>query len=370
MKKLIKTLSILMVVAMLLCFFSSCSSVPASFGTAEKDGKSYDLDAKFYIYSAYTMHMNLEYYASMYGVDVSAFLQTPEGSSVDYAANYNDSVKDEALSVFLSSQKFSDMGLSLSNDDISTVNTQYDSMVSSMGETAIRKLRAKLKLSETQFKEFLSEVYKQNIVFDKLFSKGGENEITDEAIKKVLNEEYYYVRHILIKYPTDSKDNTISSTEDQSEENIKLFNDAKAKAEDILAKVKAGEDFITLAKDNTEDTVSETEGFTYNSGFLVEPYGYIFTENTMDTKFYDKAKEMTVGTFDIVETSYGWHIMQKLDVSTVEKAFELLKDDIFSNISSKKRSELLSEWGKEYTVTYNDSVLKKYSMDKLSNILS
>jgi len=90
----------------------------------------------------------------------------------------------------------------------------------------------------------------------------------------------------------------------------------------------------------------------------------------MDTKFYDKAKEMAVGSIEMVETSYGWHIMQKFDVSAQAKVFELLKNDIFSTISNEKRTELLKEWNAEYKVSYNDSVLKKYSIDKLSNILS
>jgi peptidyl-prolyl cis-trans isomerase C len=76
---------------------------------------------------------------------------------------------------------------------------------------------------------------------------------------------------------------------------------AKAKAEQVLKDVKAGKDFATLAKENSQDP-----GSAPNGGDL----GF-FQQGQMVGPFNDAAFSLAPGTVsDLVETEFGFHIIK------------------------------------------------------------
>lgn len=81
----------------------------------------------------------------------------------------------------------------------------------------------------------------------------------------------------------------------------------KAKAEDILKRVKAGEDFAKLAKENSADTMSAQNGGELDfkaRNELVKPYA-------------DAAFALQKGqTSDLVKSEFGYHIIQTLERRT------------------------------------------------------
>ena len=363
MKLKSKALTLSVVLILVLSFFAGCSSIPAKIGTATKDGNTYDIPTSFYLYNAYLQHINLEYYASQNSTDISTMISQYDTSSLSYATKINDSLKDQATTFFVAIRRFEDLGLTLTADQKTAATDSYDTMVTNYGETTVTKLRTQLKMSETKFKEFLTESYKYTALFDKYFAAGGEYEIKDDSLVELFNSSYYRVKHILIKYPTDSSGNSITDTTDAT------YIEAKAKAEGILAQAKAGEDFVTLAAANSEDTSSVEDGeYTYSNGVVSESYGYTFASGSMDTDFYNKAVSMAVGDIDIVESTYGWHIMKKYDINEVADIYNALKDKLFSTKSEEKSGELCKEWAKDYEFTFNQDLLDKYSIVKLNDI--
>lgn len=110
------------------------------------------------------------------------------------------------------------------------------------------------------------------------------------------------VRHILIKPATGTK----KSGEDGYETEQKgLKAAAKKKAEKILAQWKSGDatekTFAALAKKDSEDTGSNTNGGLYNQVY----------KNQMETAFNDWCFDSSrkAGDTGIVETSYGYHVI-------------------------------------------------------------
>ena len=101
----------------------------------------------------------------------------------------------------------------------------------------------------------------------------------------------YNTAHILFKTIDDSG-NAISDEEKATK---------KATAEGVLARVKNGEDFATLAKEFSEDSTASDGGkYTcYNDGYTVDEY-------------FDAAKTLNDGEVyaTLVETSYGYHIIK------------------------------------------------------------
>jgi protein-export membrane protein SecD len=82
----------------------------------------------------------------------------------------------------------------------------------------------------------------------------------------------------------------------------------KQKAEEILRKALAGEDFAQLAGENSEDPGSKDNGGLYESipkgSFVPEYEAVIFDKGLGDGEIYPQ----------LVETLYGWHIIKKISV--------------------------------------------------------
>ncbi|MGB2079688.1 MAG: peptidylprolyl isomerase [Vibrio sp.] len=103
----------------------------------------------------------------------------------------------------------------------------------------------------------------------------------------------------------------------------------KAKAEAILAKLKAGEDFATLAKSESEDGGSAKQG-----GDL----GWI-EKGVMDKSFEDAAFALqNKGDYsDVVKSESGFHILQLTDVKDGDVTpFADVKDKILAQLKEEK----------------------------------
>lgn len=91
------------------------------------------------------------------------------------------------------------------------------------------------------------------------------------------------------------------------EELDKMNTEAKQKAEDVLKRALAGEDFAELAKENSEDPGSKDNGgdldFAKKGMFVPEFEKVLFDENLKDGEIYP----------ELVETQYGWHIIKKIE---------------------------------------------------------
>jgi PPIC-type PPIASE domain len=90
----------------------------------------------------------------------------------------------------------------------------------------------------------------------------------------------------------------------------------KGKAEEILAKVKAGEDFAKLADENTEDPGNKNQQTGKGNGGL-----YKFTDkDSLDPAFKEAMVKLEAGKIadNLVESSFGYHIM-KLDSKETKK---------------------------------------------------
>lgn len=106
-----------------------------------------------------------------------------------------------------------------------------------------------------------------------------------------------------LEFKEEGKD----ATKEVPQKLIDQLNDqTKKKAEEILKKALAGEDFATLAKDNSEDPGSKDNGGEYDfvkkGDFVPEYETAIF--KIKDGEIYPS----------LVETQYGWHIIKRIAV--------------------------------------------------------
>lgn len=165
--------------------------------------------------------------------------------------------------------------------------------------------------------------------------------LTDKEIKEYYDNEYsgeISAKHILI------------STSSMSEE------EALNKAKDLINQLNDGADFDTLAKENSDDPGSASDG-----GNL----GY-FSKGQMVTEFEEAAYALNVDEYtkEPVKTSYGYHIILKTgekEKTSLEDAKDTIKDKLYEkkmNEDSTLSITTLDKIRKNYGLKFKDSKLK------------
>ncbi len=138
-------------------------------------------------------------------------------------------------------------------------------------------------------------------------------------------ENYYTVRHI-------------------------LYSD-KEKATQVYNDILAG-----------KTTFAEHEKDTKDSGVQ-----YTFTDGTMVEEFQEAAKTMEVGSYQLVETQYGWHLMTRLELDTVSgfnssdavaaMSREVLREDAKKQLAALKSGADFAKPGDGDLYVYSESTL-------------
>lgn len=202
--------------------------------------------------------------------------------------------------------------------------------------------------SENEYLEYLIQSYKKEKVLKNYIG----STLTDDEINEYYNSEIFgeiTARHILI---------TPDVTDEMTDEEITAAEEAaKAKAQDLITQLNNGADFETLAKENSDDTGSASDGG------LIEG----FTKSDVVSEFWNASYALEDGqyTSEPVKSTYGYHVILK--VSSNEKpALEDVKDDIIDTLVANKLNSDSS-----LSTTAWAEIRKKYDMNIIdSNIKS
>ncbi len=146
----------------------------------------------------------------------------------------------------------------------------------------------------------MKELYYQDNIINNYIEKL-EADVSNDDMIAYIKETYgedadlneYVTRQILFS-TTDSTTGSELTDEEKAE--------AKTKAEEILAKVKAGEDFATLAKENSDDSGTSEDGGEYK----------MYMDDSTVTEYEDAVKTLKAGEIysTLVESDYGYHIIK------------------------------------------------------------
>ena len=206
--------------------------------------------------------------------------------------------------------------------------------------------------------------YKDYVYLSYLQNKAAEDyakeNISEKEIKKYYNDEIkpdIKVSHILISvnYASDASD----------DDKTKAKNEAKAKAQEALDKLKAAdkskiaETFSELAKEYSNDDSSKDDGG--NLGFINTD-----TLGSNYDKLVTEAYKLKDGEYssNIVETELGYHLVYRTE--TKEKA---KLDDVKDKIIDALVSDYLKE-NQEAYIKSMQAVRKEYGMDIIDDDLN
>jgi peptidyl-prolyl cis-trans isomerase SurA len=123
--------------------------------------------------------------------------------------------------------------------------------------------------------------------------------------------------HIMVKVPENAKDSIIQA--------------ARKKIDEVLGKLKAGEDFGALAQSYSDDRTSGKNGGQlpwFGTGKMVPE----FEKVAFELKDNNQVSEP-------VRTQYGWHIIKRLERKGIQP-FDELKSELKQKISKDSRSQV------------------------------
>ena len=177
-----------------------------------------------------------------------------------------------------------------------------------------------------------------------------------EASKKVLetaiasiNESGDYVRakHVLIQFPEGEGENG-AVTDEQKKAALDKANEVVAKANSMASPA----DFDALVAEYGEDP-----------GMTANPGGYVFTYNEMVPEF----EEATFALEDYaisspVETTYGYHVIQKLPIEADGlDTTNLVQTEVYNIAANDYYYGLLLEESANYEIVYADNYQERIS---------
>ena len=296
-----KVISLLLVVT-LLCCFVGCSGDPAAktetvnYGTLKlSDGSDAGVDIDWSLFEYYarnTMHD----YAEYYGNDVTAL---KESLNVDQGGTtLAEQIKSQGLEFI---KNFYGVQILAKQHNISLTQEEKDSLAeqkrtaleSGGGQENFDAFLSQNYLTEANYDALMENNALINKLLSALFGEGGVHEIPKEDIVKNTSENYVRVVHILI----------------QADPNAADFQEKTNYANDVLARANAGEDFMALVSELSEDPGSKSQP----DGYVFDKEGYTLDGSQMVTEFVDGSWALEVGQHSgLVQTSYGYHIIKRL----------------------------------------------------------
>ena len=161
---------------------------------------------------------------------------------------------------------------------------------------------------------YLVDLYLKSVMKDEV--PVDEEELKSRYRRLIQKDRQATVRHILLL------------TQGKSEvEKKEIYKQMKA----ILARAKKGEDFAQLAMTYSEDKGSKAKGGLYEN----------FERGAMVKPFEEAAFTVPVGEIsDIVETTYGYHVLKIIDRKGESRSFDELKEELQREVQREKERDI------------------------------
>lgn len=289
-----------------------------------------DVTAEEYLYWLGNMTSYYDMMMSMYGSSLNLD-EAVDSDGTTWGEQLKEIAYQNAVLIAVTPEAAARNGVTLDDEDLAELHQQRESNIESAGSEAKYAYQLQgmnisdetsfgLDLTSALFTK-LEETYTQ-----KLLTAGGAEALTDEDVAAYVEETgLLRAKHILLltKDPDTGEDYDDAKKAEQ-----------KAKAEDILAKLREDPaQFDTLMNENSED-----------SGLSSYPDGYLFGPNEMVTEFEEGTRALAVGEIsELVESTYGYHIILRLDADCEESRQECAESKFNEMMSAVVESAVVEK---------------------------
>jgi len=262
--------------------------IPEGSTVASVNGeKITDLDVKYYVYAQAMT------YAQNNGLDEESIKDFDWDQEID-GEKLSDTLKrkavEDAVNEVLTIQKGAEAGITLDDSMKAQLDAQISGITATYGEDGFA-LRARTMgiPSIKQYAKMYEKVMAMQTVQEDITANPDKYYPEDAALNDTLPTDKASVKHILIKFPEEGEEGEAASREDKL-----------ALAQSVLERAKNGEDFDALVDEFNEDPGATKEGYTFGPG-------------EMAAEFETASFALKIGEIsDIVETTYGYHIIKRI----------------------------------------------------------
>ena len=194
--------------------------------------------------------------------------------------------------------------------------------------------------SYNAFLDYLRLDHRRNKYLDEYVEKN----LTDKEIEEYYNDNVYgdiNTQHVLVEISSSEDDGKLSDE------------DAKKLAEEIITKLNDGTSWDTIKED-------------YKDKITYEDLGYQAWDASLEESFLTALKEMEDNTYseEPVKTSYGYHVIYRLDQKEAPSLKEM-KETIVKKLITNKNADdkdllykALIELREEKNIDFKDTVMK------------
>lgn len=300
------------------------------------NGTDVPASAYFYWLSYYASYLEY-YYQSSGGEDFSLSDQYDEDTT--YADYVQEQTENTLISSVVATQKAQEEKVELSED----AQTSLDNMEENADPNTLLYYATDLDGLKFTFTNYSYSDALQTA----LFEKGGKYYANKETLQDYYDDNVFGAKHILIQ--------TSGMSDEEKAE-------AKKTIQGYLDKILASDDqastFDQYMNEHSED-----------SGLAQYPDGYTFMSGDMVSEFEDAVAALKVGeiTPEVVESSYGYHIIMRIEPDPEEIDDETLKE----RYQEDTYSGLLDEWTQSAEISTSDALEKLDTnafYDKLSSL--
>lgn len=202
-----------------------------------------------------------------------------------------------------------------------------DSIVSSIKSSYNTDEEYQKFLEEQGIDQTFIDLYAEaNAYNEAIYNYVKDNVKSDTDPNEYFKNNYLRAKHVLIK--------TEGLSDDEKAEKKKL-------ADEIYERAKNGEDFDKLVEEYSEDPGSKSQ-----------PDGYVFPEGQMVDEFYQGTKNIGIGEYNLVESSFGYHIIKRLALDETQELYDKFykESNVEQQIETEKMRKFIDDKSKEYNI--------------------
>ena len=266
------------------------------------------------------------------------------------------------------------MGANLSDSEKEGFREELRAYWNEMGTTVEsaqethRFNKVKARLLETMDVEIsdeeIAQVYEEQVQKDEDFFK--DNILAYEYFTEYLNSDVWYVpegyRGVLqiLLYADealcDAYEDAVSAGEGVEEAAQAIIASKQSAIDAIYARLDAGEDFVSVMLDYTQDPGMDDDRIA--SGYPVHVKSTVWGKEFAAGAFSEEMQQVG-DVSQPIASKYGVHILYYLrDIPGGRIAMdERIRESITTYLTNQKRVEILASWADDYDVTYNQDAI-------------
>ena len=266
------------------------------------------------------------------------------------------------------------MGANLSDSEKESFREELRAYWNEMGTTVEsaqqthRFNKVKARLLETMdvviSDEEIAQVYEEQVQKDEDFFK--DNILAYEYFTEYLNSDVWYVpegyRGVLqiLLYADEALcvayEDAVSAGVGVEEAAQAIIASKQSAIDEIYARLDAGEDFVSVMLDYTQDPGMDDERIA--NGYPVHVKSTVWGEEFAAGAFSEEMRQVG-DVSQPIASKYGVHILYYLrDVPGGRIAMDdRIRESITTYLTNQKRVEILASWADDYEVTYNQEAI-------------